>query len=120
MFIVERSDAVCKNPVIPGVLPALVVHLVFVPFLRFGQGLHFHHLGLVEHVHVEAEDFFVLLELLWRLVPSWSHVDDLLKMVVMPESWWVLFASLFQKKINVELMSGRKTQPQSAAGLKKN
>lgn len=62
VLVVERSDTVNQDPVVPGVLPPFVVHLVLVPVPGLLTGLHVHDLGLVEHVHVKAEDFFVLAE----------------------------------------------------------
>ena len=64
VLIVQGANAVNENPVIPGVLPALVVDSVAETISRLVAGrLDVHDLGFVEHVHVEAQDLFVLLKL---------------------------------------------------------
>ena len=73
---VKGPDAVDEDPVVPGVLPALVVNFVAVALGGLLGGLYVHDLGFVEHVHVEAEDFFILAELGGRLLSGWSHCDQ--------------------------------------------
>lgn len=67
VLIVKRSDPVRQDQVIPGTLPALIVNFVAKPVARLLTGLDVHDLGLIEHIEVEAEDFFVLAKL-WRLL----------------------------------------------------
>lgn len=63
MLIVQGSDTVDENPIVPCVLPSFVVNLVTPAFTRFFDRLNIHDFGLVEHVMVKAEDFLILAEL---------------------------------------------------------
>ena len=75
VLIVQGADTINENPVIPGVLPALVVDSVAETISRLVAGrLDVHDLGFVEHVHVEAEDLFILLKL--RLLLARGRHDD--------------------------------------------
>lgn len=73
MLIVKWPDSICKNPVVPSVLPALVVNSVAKAVAWLLARLYIHNLGLVQHIHVEAEDLFILLELRRLLLTRGSH-----------------------------------------------
>jgi hypothetical protein len=73
VFIVKWPDSVCKDPVIPSVLPALVMNSVAKAVAWLFAWLHVHDFRLVEHVHVKAENLFVLVELGRLLLTRGSH-----------------------------------------------
>lgn len=72
MLVVEGPDAVGKDPIVPRVLPALVVHLVAETLASLFRGLDVHDFCFIEHVHMEAKHLFVLVELRLGL-PRWCH-----------------------------------------------
>lgn len=77
VIFIERPDAIWENPVVPGVLPTFVVNLEPVTVSRLLTDLDIHNFGLVEHIHVEAKDFFILAEgRRRRLLARGSHDEN--------------------------------------------
>lgn len=66
VLLSELADSVDRDPIVPGVLPALVVNAVLEALASL-RGLDVQDLGLVQHFAVEAKDLLVLGERLGRL-----------------------------------------------------